>query len=708
MRERDIFVKSCHKNKLNSGQITMGYAKKKHTTTARIDGFFLKETKMKSLCFIYISFIVSLFTFSYAAAGPPAPVSLEHIATIDVLPDWNHCKALACSGNVLFVGVNLTGGPERHPPGALLTYDISNPAIPLALGRLDVTGVINDIKLVGEFAYVSNDELGLKVVDALDPYNLYLVGSYDEYSGPASSAFLGLDVLGDYVYVTDHWQGLKIIDISDPSLPALRSTKDLSYFEHDVKVCWPIAYIHTSHRPWGALFDSIDVTNPDNPIIIQSISLPLSPGLHVLSSGCDYAYIAAHEGGLQIVSITDPSNMQLISSYPLLSAWSVDVKDNYVFVIDQNEGLVIVDVSDPYNPVHVYSYPTEASRVEVSEDLVFVSTGTEGKVLILELASPAEQIQEILDFVYDSVIVGTIVGVGSGKSAENKLNAFINMLEEARSLIEAELFCQACLQLQDIYKKCDGQSSPPDSVAGPAAIELAERIENLMESLSCAPAPDLGFMDHFVDAWPDTCSQNGIWMKEGPWEIDELNTYLRQENVSVSDSKLVLTVPANECEGAQIKSLSHDFHYGYYEARIKASAEPGVVNAFFMYRPTGNYNEIDIEFLSNEFSIGAGKVRFALHPYDGQPHDAEVDLPFNPADSFNEYAFSWSASCVDFFVNDQLVASMPASEGYPVPSRPGALIISNWTGGLVNWGGGPPSNSTTMEVDWVSFTPEVD
>jgi hypothetical protein len=319
--------------------------------------------------------------------------------------------------------------------------------------------------------------------------------------------------------------------------------------------------------------------------------------------------------------------------------------------------------------------------------------------------TPEEQIEEILE------IAGTLVGVGKGK-----LNAFINQLEQAQSYIEDGLLCEACLQLKDIYKKCDGQSPPSDTVTGSAAAELAEKIEYLMESLSCPPSPDLGFTDDFVDSWPDTYSLNCIWKKtdwlwENPDSLQPIN--VNPENVSVSDGKLVLTVPANEYEAGQIESISQDFHYGYYEARIKASEteaskEFGVVNAFFMYSPKGNNNEIDIEFLSKDFIGNTGKVHFVLHP--GNYHISR-DLPFNPAAGFHNYGFKWSASSVDFFVdrhiNQEPVETMSISDGFPVPSQPGKIMLNNWTGNP-NWGGGPPSNTATMEVDWVSFTPQGD
>ena len=62
------------------------------------------------------------------------------------------------------------------------------------------------------------------------------------------------------------------------------------------------------------------------------------------------------------------------------------------------------------------------------------------------------------------------------------------MIEAAGDLIEDGLIEEACQQLMDAYKKCDGLAppeSPPDFVAGPHAAELAVMIQNLRISLGC-------------------------------------------------------------------------------------------------------------------------------------------------------------------------------------------------------------------------------
>ena len=98
---------------------------------------------------------------------------------------------------------------------------------------------------------------------------------------------------------------------------------------------------------------------------------------------------------------------------------------------------------------------------------------------------PSEQVAEILDFVDTSVDGGTLTGDGPGNSAEKRLNALINMIEAAGDLVEDGDIEGACQQLLDAYKKTDGEPKPPDFVAGEAASELADMIQDLRATLGC-------------------------------------------------------------------------------------------------------------------------------------------------------------------------------------------------------------------------------
>jgi len=94
-------------------------------------------------------------------------------------------------------------------------------------------------------------------------------------------------------------------------------------------------------------------------------------------------------------------------------------------------------------------------------------------------------IDNILNFFDESIPNGTLTGDGPGNSANGRLNALRNMLEMAGDLIEIPDIEGACVQLKAALGKCDGDPLQPDFVTGPAAIQLSQMIEDLMESLGC-------------------------------------------------------------------------------------------------------------------------------------------------------------------------------------------------------------------------------
>jgi hypothetical protein len=139
----------------------------------------------------------------------------------------------------------------------------------------------------------------------------------------------------------------------------------------------------------------------------------------------------------------------------------------YLYVSDTNDMLYILDPDD--------------GTVLNSLDLGFPLYALAANNLLFL----AEQIQDILDFIDASIGTGDLVGAGPGRSADNRLNALINMIENARTLITSGNISEACGQLDAAYKKCDGELRPPDFVAGVAAVELADMILAIRASLGC-------------------------------------------------------------------------------------------------------------------------------------------------------------------------------------------------------------------------------
>ncbi len=119
---------------------------------------------------------------------------------------------------------------------------------------------------------------------------------------------------------------------------------------------------------------------------------------------------------------------------------------------------------------------------DADEPVVQVQLSATG---VLVPPPPEDQIADILDFFDEAVDDGTLQGNGSGQSKNAHLKNFEKALNDVSKFIEAEKYQQACNKLRELILRCDGVNVPPDTVTGPAADELEDMIETLMQTLAC-------------------------------------------------------------------------------------------------------------------------------------------------------------------------------------------------------------------------------
>ena len=119
----------------------------------------------------------------------------------------------------------------------------------------------------------------------------------------------------------------------------------------------------------------------------------------------------------------------------------------------------------------------QASATLIFDD-VWVLSGLGVSAVENQLAA----LETVLD---DAIISGGLEGSGSGKSANGRLGAFVNMIEEAGDLIVAGFIEDACGQLRSALRKVDGSPRPPDFASGPDAELIAGQIVFLRDLLEC-------------------------------------------------------------------------------------------------------------------------------------------------------------------------------------------------------------------------------
>jgi beta-glucanase (GH16 family) len=160
-----------------------------------------------------------------------------------------------------------------------------------------------------------------------------------------------------------------------------------------------------------------------------------------------------------------------------------------------------------------------------------------------------------------------------------------------------------------------------------------------------------------------------------------------------------------------------EYLYGRWEARLKPSSVPGVLNSMYTIdwddtadpgaSNDGTKQEIDIEFLTYTFGENSGRVHFAVHAAGKESFQTNPDilLDFNPSDDFHVWGFEVTPQQIQFFVDDRILLTYTYS-GNPVAiTAPYMLKFNAWS--QAHWVNGPPEADieTRYLIDWVKFTP---
>jgi len=241
-------------------------------------------------------------------------------------------------------------------------FSTANPANPDLLGTIEFSGAKLHLVLRDDYAYVTNDAAGLRVINISDPIEMILV-----HTVPVDGYCRGVASQGDYLFVTDWWGCVYTVDISDPESAYVASVLELSQEHvgaHDIVVQGEYAYFSNE----GDGVQVVDITDPLNLSIVSNFDVP--GAVYGIEKRDNFLYLGALTDGLRIVDISDVNNPQEVSSdFITGTAWEIAFHDSLVVVplID----VYFLDVSDPYSP-----------EVVGIADHIFQDTATTGDLLV--------------------------------------------------------------------------------------------------------------------------------------------------------------------------------------------------------------------------------------------------------------------------------------------------------------------------------------
>jgi len=320
----------------------------------------------------------STLTFNYTVAAGHTSADLDYVDTKSLKTlnnlgnpvykntDSDKSNGITVVGNYAYVADNDFG---------LAIIDISDPTNPGNPVYMNTNGIAYDVTVVGNYAYLAVGDFGLAIIDISDKAK----PGTPVYKDTSGNAF-GVKVVGDYAYVADNDFGLAIIDISDPTSPGTLDYKDTNGYAKDVAVVGNYAYV-ADYTSGLAIIDISNPSNPGTPVYNDTTGTAL--GVSVVGN---YAYVAIGNSGLAIIDISDKVNPGTSPFYKDTTgtAYDVTVVGNYAYVADLNSGLAIINVSDPTSPeIPVYKGTKGYTQgVMVVGNYVYLADGDSGLAII--------------------------------------------------------------------------------------------------------------------------------------------------------------------------------------------------------------------------------------------------------------------------------------------------------------------------------------
>jgi hypothetical protein len=225
--------------------------------------------------------------------------------------------------------------------------DVTNPAAPFLTAALPISGPTWDIDVAGSHAYVAANDL--YVVDISDAYHPVVVGSVHTSSGRRARR---VRVQGNYAYVSDEAMGLAIVDVTVPTAPAVVRSVSIPLGAYAVGVSGTTAYV--TGKDSG--FYTVAISDPGQAHAAGSVFLN-KIGNRVTVDG-RYAYVTTGlDPGVFLIDGVDPSDPRVIGE--MLTAGVSQgsaIQGEWIFVADQ-----------PYFTVAPAHCPSPLSQVETDE-----------------------------------------------------------------------------------------------------------------------------------------------------------------------------------------------------------------------------------------------------------------------------------------------------------------------------------------------------
>jgi hypothetical protein len=214
------------------------------------------------------------------------------------------------------------------------------------LSDLVLKNEIRDVFVKDNFVYLTGANIFI-IAEASDPLNLKFVAS-----SSSTYKYRKIYVEGNYAYVSGYLgigtdYTLFVIDITNINLPVVAGSYPLlDDVCHGIIVSQNYAYV--------AAYDGgvkiIDVSNPNSPVEVGSI---IPDRTDDIAYSNNYVYAAAWTTGFRVIDVSNRTSPVDVGGEAFDRAHGIAVSGSYVYVAGGNSGLKIFNVSNPSSVVEV-------------------------------------------------------------------------------------------------------------------------------------------------------------------------------------------------------------------------------------------------------------------------------------------------------------------------------------------------------------------
>ena len=264
--------------------------------------------------------------------------------------------------------------------GFLVTADVTDPAVPVELGRVKLSTFVTHVAVKDDVAFVETADRWWRVFDVVDPAAPQQIGALFL---PDELADVVFD--GNLAYLGTRGAGLVVVDVADPAAPVVVGTWSESTWVLHLEVRDGYAYL----AAYGGDFQILDVSDPTHPVTIYADAFP-GYGLDIVLVE-SYAYVFSSYA--HIYDISDPAHPVLVDEVGFSSSVRCVAQEGSLLVGTNSTSysrLVTIDTTVPAAPVELGSLAVGGTLDDlvIEGGLVLAGNGEFGMRLI-EVADPA-------------------------------------------------------------------------------------------------------------------------------------------------------------------------------------------------------------------------------------------------------------------------------------------------------------------------------